>query len=675
MNKLVKGNLVRGLPNFLKMIKPVLLVKRESSTEPLDETSGILKSFITGIENLVDHKLKVIRCDNGIEFKNREMNRTLIEVARTMLVDSKLPTTFWAKAVNTAWYVKNRVLVVKPHNKTTYELFHGRTPTLSFMRPFGCLVTILNTIDHLIKLNGKADEGFFVGYSLNSKAFRVLNSKTRIVEENLHIRFSESTPNVAGSGPDWLFDIDALTRTMNYDPIVADQKWIRRINLLNEYAVLDRKLDTPYPMEVDTPYQKVCKWSNRHLNDHMVEISFHRVIVIESFQSDQGHRIMATSQQSAAMSERIGMLEWDNMEIKHARNTLGTEIEIENEQQDDNVEANVNNGNGNGNGNGNPNVNNEGVKALMKLMTEVYCLRNEIHKMETELWNLTMKGNDLTAYNQRMHHEGPYTVKCSNCKRVGHMTRDYKAAVATTAQRARVRNQTGVTCYECGRQGHYRSECVKLRNQNRINKVGNNEAKTKAYAIGGGGAGPNSNIVIDVSYAIELADRRILETNVILRGCTLGLLGHPFNIELMLVELGRFNIIIGMDWLAKYHAMNNGLPVYLAQGYNKKTNDTPGGEPLEDCRFAGFLKVFPKDLHKLPPTRQVEFQIDLVPGAAPVARSPYRLAPSEMQELSTQLQELSDKGFIRPSSSPWELRSCSSRRKMALFGCVLTIVN
>nr|GEU47370.1 retrovirus-related Pol polyprotein from transposon TNT 1-94 [Tanacetum cinerariifolium] len=148
-------------------------------------------------------------------------NRTLIEAAKTMLADSKLPTTFWAEAVNTAFYVQNRVLVVKPHNKTPYELFHGRTPTLSFMRPFGCLVTIQNTIDYLGKFDGKDDEGFFVGYSLNSKAFRVFNSRTRMVDKNLHIRFSESTPNVVGSGPDWLFDIDALTRIMNYEPIVA----------------------------------------------------------------------------------------------------------------------------------------------------------------------------------------------------------------------------------------------------------------------------------------------------------------------------------------------------------------------------------------------------------------------------------------------------------------------
>ncbi|GJS11679.1 retrovirus-related pol polyprotein from transposon TNT 1-94 [Tanacetum coccineum] len=178
-----------------------------------DETSGILKSFITGVENLIDQKVKVIRCDNGTEFKNK--------ATRIKLSDSKLPTTFWAEAVNTACYVQNRVLVTKPHNKTPYELFLGRKPALGFMRPFRCPVTILNTIDHLGKFDGKADEGFFVGYSINSKAFRVFNSRTRIVEENLHVQFSENTPNIAGSGPNWLFDIDALTKSMNNKPVVV----------------------------------------------------------------------------------------------------------------------------------------------------------------------------------------------------------------------------------------------------------------------------------------------------------------------------------------------------------------------------------------------------------------------------------------------------------------------
>nr|GFC65410.1 putative ribonuclease H-like domain-containing protein [Tanacetum cinerariifolium] len=159
-----------------------------------DETSPILKTFITGLENQLSLKVKVIRSDNGTEFKNNDLNqfygmkgikrefgvprtpqqngiaerknRTLIETARTMLADSLLPIPFWAEAVNTACYVQNMVLVTKPHNKTPYELLHGRTPSIGFMRPFGCLVTILNTLDPLGKFEGKVDEGFLVGYSV-----------------------------------------------------------------------------------------------------------------------------------------------------------------------------------------------------------------------------------------------------------------------------------------------------------------------------------------------------------------------------------------------------------------------------------------------------------------------------------------------------------------------------
>ncbi|GJS61371.1 putative ribonuclease H-like domain-containing protein [Tanacetum coccineum] len=151
-------------------------------------------------------------------------NRTLIEAARTMLVDSKLPTTFWAEAVNTACYVLNRVLVIKPHNKTPYELIHGRPPLIDFMKPFGCPVTILNTRDHLDKFEGKADEGYFVGYSVVSKAMRVFNKRTRIIKETLNIRFLENLPNVKGNGPVWLFDVDSLSISMNYVPVVAGNK-------------------------------------------------------------------------------------------------------------------------------------------------------------------------------------------------------------------------------------------------------------------------------------------------------------------------------------------------------------------------------------------------------------------------------------------------------------------
>nr|GEW73764.1 hypothetical protein [Tanacetum cinerariifolium] len=130
---------------------------------------------------------------NGVAERN---NRTLIEAAKTMLADLQLPIPFWAEAINTSYYAQNRVLVTKPHNKTPYELLLG-------------------------KFDGKVDEGFLVGYSVNSKAFRVFNSRTRIVQETLHINFLENKPNVAGIGPKWLFDIDTLTQSMNYQPVVA----------------------------------------------------------------------------------------------------------------------------------------------------------------------------------------------------------------------------------------------------------------------------------------------------------------------------------------------------------------------------------------------------------------------------------------------------------------------
>ncbi|GJZ04159.1 ribonuclease H-like domain-containing protein [Tanacetum coccineum] len=153
---------------------------------------------------------------NGVA---ERMNRTLIEAARTMLADSHLPTTFWAEAVNTACYTFNRVRVTKPQNKTPYELLFGHKPILSYIRPFGCHVTILNTLSPLGKFDGKSDEGFLVGYSVNSKAFRVYNLVTKRVEVNLHVNFLEEKPNVQGIGHRWMFDLDYLTDSMNYIPV------------------------------------------------------------------------------------------------------------------------------------------------------------------------------------------------------------------------------------------------------------------------------------------------------------------------------------------------------------------------------------------------------------------------------------------------------------------------
>ncbi|GJW42904.1 putative ribonuclease H-like domain-containing protein [Tanacetum coccineum] len=205
MNKLVNGNLVKGLPskNF----------KNDHSCVACQKGNQHKASYKTNLVNSINKPLHMLHMD----LFGPTNVKSLMRKSYCLVVTDDFSRFSWfcemkrikrefsvartpQQNVNTACYVLNRVLVIKPHNKTPYELIHGRPPLIYFMKPFGCPVTILNTRDHLGKFDGKADEGYFIRYFVDSKAMRVFNKRTRIVEETLNIRFLENSPNVKGNG-------------------------------------------------------------------------------------------------------------------------------------------------------------------------------------------------------------------------------------------------------------------------------------------------------------------------------------------------------------------------------------------------------------------------------------------------------------------------------------------
>ncbi|GJW22253.1 putative reverse transcriptase domain-containing protein [Tanacetum coccineum] len=362
-------------------------------------------------------------------------------------------------------------------------------------------------------------------------------------------------------------------------------------------------------------------------------------------------------------------------------------------------------------------------EVLKKKMTDKYCSQGEIKKLEIELWNLKVKGNDVPAYSEGlkyytddmylsllptiisegwtrkavlktkgrlMIHLETTMVTSNNPSRgrmsprstiwgqakgslMGDLCPNAPSAIFTTMARAPREGQWGSSTHKgngCLSVEHH-WECRKERNASGnpdANVVTGTFLLNNHYASILFDTGADRSFIstafssliniaptlLENCYDVELADGKLVGIDTIIRGCTLNFLDHPFNIDLMPVELGSFDVIIGMDWLRRCHAVIVCDEKLVQVPYGNETLTFYGNENSNgrESRLT-VISLFPEDLPGLPLARLVEFQIDLIPGAAPVARAPYRLAPSEMKELSEQLQELSDKGFIRPSSSPW----------------------
>nr|GFA17118.1 hypothetical protein [Tanacetum cinerariifolium] len=264
------------------------------------------------------------------------------------------------------------------------------------------------------------------------------------------------------------------------------------------------------------------------------------------------------------------------------------------------------------------------------------------------------EGSKLLCSKWNYHQDGHCSSKCHKCNRVGHLACDYRSPInANTANNQRgTRAGQKPTCFECGAQRHFKRECLKLKNNNRCNQGGNGNAPAKLYVVGHAGTNSDSNVVTDHYYDVELANERIIGLNTIIRGFTLNFLNHLFNIDVIPVELGSFDVIIGMDWLAKYQAvtvctkkivripwgnktlivcgdgsdrgnkthmniisctktqkyMLKGCHVFLAHVTTKETEDKSEKKRLEDIPIVrDFLEVFLEDLLGLYLTRQVEF--------------------------------------------------------------------
>ncbi|GJT77950.1 putative reverse transcriptase domain-containing protein [Tanacetum coccineum] len=292
------------------------------------------------------------------------------------------------------------------------------------------------------------------------------------------------------------------------------------------------------------------------------------------------------------------------------------------------------------------------VKYIAGSFVEEFCPSHEMQKLETELWNHAMVGACHAAYTDMFH---------DLARLVPHLI---SGALTDEA----VRNASIKNVEKKGNVGEP-SKDKNGRDDTKRTRTGNSFLTT-ANPVGRENTGIEPS-ELGFRYEIEIASGQLVEIDKVIKGCKLEIEGHVFNIDLIPFGHGSFDVIIGMDWLSNHKAKiichEKVVRIPLLDG---KVLRVLGERPEEKARLLmsakasdkkqeeivvvrDFPEVFLDDLSRLPPLREIEFRIELILGVVPMAKSPYRLAPSELEELLGQLKELQDKGFIRPSSSPW----------------------
>nr|GEW75125.1 putative reverse transcriptase domain-containing protein [Tanacetum cinerariifolium] len=717
INDLAQKDLVCGLPR-LKFKKDHLglacqLGKSKKYTHKPKTVNTIMEVLYTlhmdlcgpmRVQSINGKKYILVIIDDYSRF-------TWVKFLRTKDETLEALTFLWTEAIATACFTQNRSLIHTFHNRTPYELVHDKKPDLSFLRVFGALYYPTNDSEDLDKLQAKADIGFFVGYTPDRKGYRIYNKRTQKIMETIHVTFNELTGQTA---PDHI-SLGPTPNLLTPGPI-SSELVPSSATVIPYVPPTNKELEMLEVSPVDSnqsilPHEHLRKWTNSHPIDNIIGNPSRPVSTLPP--SDCAMVITLKWIYKVKLDEYGDVLKSKARLVAKGYNQ---EEGIDFEESFAPVArlkairifiANATSKN--------MSVYQMDMKTIFlndKLKEEVYVGQpkgfvdpdhpHHVYRLKKALYGLKQAPKEWSSTSE---------ASTMSQAAIRKLVDDSVAAALETQTATMAEADNSIREIPVAKRGNYkefiscqpfyfngtegvvrlirwfertesifsRSNCAEENKVAFATEMYSTLHRTLHNQMSSLQQGRSSDqelqkqrtsywkcrVCNKVGHLTKNCRNKGPATGSNLQpvsGCTLTLLNQPFEIDLLPIKLGSFDVVIGMDCLSKYHAkiicdekvvhipIKDETLIIRAQVMEKKSDE----KRLKNILVVReFLDVFPEELPGLPPVHQVEFQIDLIPGAAPVARAPYRLAPSEMQELSNQLQELADRGFIHPSTSPW----------------------